>query len=111
MNINDFTDEIIEQGKGATRRVIHQIVQDSKVNEFTGKPVPSKNVVSKISQQVDKLTAIRLEEARKKLDQMKLQSSQSKPLDEIQKAEKEDNIVDQTLKNAGSTGEFKAGAG
>lgn len=111
MNINDFTDEMIEQGKGATRRVIHQIVQDPKVSEVTGKPVPSKKVVSKISQEVNQLTAIRLEETRKELDKMKLQTSQNKSLDEIQKTKKDDDIVDQTLKHSLSTGENKGGGG
>ena len=111
MNINDFTDEMIEQGKGATRRVIHQIVQDPKTNEFTGKPIPSKKVLTKISQEADQLALARLKSTRENLDKMKFQAVKKKSLEEIENARKVDNIVDQNLRNSLSTGENKGGGG
>lgn len=115
MNMNDFTDEMIEQGKGATKRVIGQIVGspvgNPKVNEFTGKPIPSKKILTKISREADQLALARLKKTRENLDKMKLQRSENKSLAEIQKEKKVDNIVDQTLKNAQSTGEIKGGLG
>ena len=114
MNINDFTDEIVEEIiKDIPRRAKKQIFGTSQgnVSDVTGKPIPKKQIVSKISREIDQLDAIKLKKMREDFDKMKLQTSQSKPLDEIQKAKQVDNIVDKTLKNSLSTGENKGGAG
>lgn len=114
MNINDFTDEFVEEViKDIPRRAKAQIFGTSKnnVSDVTGKPIPKKHIVSKISREIDQLDAIKTKKLREEFDKMKLQSSQSKPLDEIKKSKKADNIVDKTLKNSLSTGENKGGAG
>ncbi len=113
--IRQFTDEFVEEVvRGIPRTAKKQIFgtkPDDKISKTTGKPIPSKKVLTQLTQAANQLRLAKLQKTREDLARMRLKTDEKKPLTEIQKNKKIDNIVEQTLKNAGSTGEFKAGAG
>lgn len=124
MNINDFTDEIVEEViKDIPRRAKAQIFGTSKnnVSDVTGKPIPKKQIVSKIAREIDELDAIKLKKMREDFDKMKLQVTDQKSLAGkegqgpemlVQKPQKQqDDAVSKMLRNSKSTGEVRDGGG
>lgn len=122
--IGQFTDEFVEQVvKGVPREAKTQIFgskPNEKISDVTGKPVPTKKALTQLSQATDQLQAIKLKKMREELARMKLQVTENKSLAgkegqgpemPTEKPKKHDNIVEQTLKNARSTGEIRGGGG
>ena len=123
---DEFTNEVI---KGIPKAAKAQILgsneptkptQDKKLSPVTGKPVPSKQAMSQLSQATASLQMTKLQQVRKRLEEMRLKVTENKPLAGVkgtgpemstEKPKPKDNIVEQTLKNAQSTGEIRGGGG
>lgn len=96
-------------------------VIDDKVSPVTGKPVPSQKVLTQLVQATNQLQMAKLKKLREDLEKQRLKTNvpdsakasagEAGPELPPEKKKSVDDIVQQTLKNAGSTGEFKAGAG
>lgn len=89
-----------------------------KVDPITGKPPPSKRVLHELTSQLDQLEKHKLEELRKKLDEMKLKPADGQvtedqgPGPQIKKDQKkQDDDVQRMLNASKTSGEFKGSAG
>ncbi|MBI4099816.1 hypothetical protein HY440_02310 [Candidatus Microgenomates bacterium] len=129
--ISDFTDEVFEQvedmGKIAKKQITAKPQSDTsntsdasnksdkKVDPVTGKPVPSKKIVTQLNQQVAQLAQMRIKKVREELEKQRLKTSSQQtaasgqPGPEVKQEEKkkEEDSVAKTLKASKSTGEFK----
>lgn len=110
------TSNVPQSGDKKADRVV-----DDKVSPVTGKPVPSQKILTELVQATNQLSLAKLKKTREELakirlkvsvpDSAKASAGEAGPELPAEKKKSVDDIVQQTLKNAGSTGEFKAGAG
>lgn len=86
----------------------------TNVDPVTGKPIPSKKVLSHLTQATAQLAQMRLKKLREDLDKQRLKVAAQKPGDQPQagpalpeKPVEKDDAIQKTLKASKSTGEFK----
>ncbi len=131
---SDFKDEMGEHLEDLTRVVKKQIVakpqqsdasntsdvsdkSDKKVDPTTGKPVPSKKMLTQLNQQVVQLAQMRLKKVREELEKQRLKTDSTKPTGEAgpeikpEAKKPQDDAVQKALQSSKSTGEFKGAIG
>lgn len=126
---SDFKDEIIDELESVGKIVKKQLTtkavpaqqqalvdEKNKKDPVTGKPTPSKKMLTQLNQQVAQLSQMRLKKVREELEKQRLKVAQPASAKapagqagpEIKLEEKKpDDIVVKTLKGSKSTGEFK----
>lgn len=129
--IKNISDEVGEQleslGRVAKKQLTSNISNESnksdmsnlkdKKDPVTGKPVPTKKILTQLNQQVTQLTQTRIKKVREELEKQRLKmgNEQSAMGNKGKEAGPEvkpepklkDDAVQRTLRNAKQTGEFK----
>ena len=118
--ISDFKDELSESAKDMVKIAKKQVaggdqIKDKKTDPVTGKPIPSKKMVTQQAQQTAQIAQMRMKKVREELEKQRLKvtaapvgtpAGQAGP--EIkQEQPKQDDAVQKALKASKSTGEFK----
>ncbi|MCL4390110.1 MAG: hypothetical protein M1484_03725 [Patescibacteria group bacterium] len=122
---NKFSDELGEKLEEGVRVVKKQVTAkpappspDDKKDLVTGKPVPSKPVLTKLNQQVAQLAQMRIKKVREELARQRLKTSQMNQTNQTNQTvepapvqKPADDAVAKMLKSSKSTGEFKGAVG
>ncbi len=120
--MSDFKDELGEAAKDmvkiAKKQILSKTSQTSQTNQtpqtdkkdpITGKPVPSKRVLSDLKNATAQVAQMKLKQIREELEKQRLKTKEAGPSSaeapEGQRKPKEDAIA-KTLKQSKSTGEF-----
>jgi hypothetical protein len=140
--VTDIGDQAFELGQDTARKFVKDVVKgvpksaksqiigpadakavageasdkNKKTDPTTGKPVPSKKVLSQLTQATAQLAQTKLKKIREELDKQRLKTSgpasadasarQAGPQVPTEKPKPKDDVVAQTLKASKSTGEF-----
>lgn len=119
---SDFKDELGETVRETTKFVKKQTDQldpkaNKKVDPMTGKPVPSKKMLTQLTQQTAQLAQVRLKKVREELAKQRLKvnelasakdtAGEAGPEVKHEEAKPKEDAIAKTLKGSKSTGEFK----
>lgn len=139
--LGDFTDEFVELGEDTGKKLVRDVVkgipqtikqqltrpmtdEDKKTDPTTGKPVPTKKILTQLTQATAQLQQTKLKKIREELDKQRLKVTDEKqklaPIEskktagqgpimpesaETDKAPQPDAVA-ATMRNSKSTGEF-----
>lgn len=79
---------------------------DRKVDPVTGKPTPSKKVLTQLSQQVAQLAQMRMKKVREELEKQRLKVKQVEQEKQVEQVKEKEDVIARVLKASKSTGEF-----
>ncbi len=109
--LGDFVDEVEEVTKDTVKGIVIEAkkqVFDKKVDPITNKPVPTKKVLTQLTQATKQLQQTKLQKIREELDKQRLKiTPPEKKLEMEQKKKLVDDAVSKTLRNSQSTGEVR----
>lgn len=117
--LGDFVDEVEEVTKDTVKGIVIEAkkqVFDKKVDPITNKPVPTKKVLTQLTQATKQLQQTKLQKIREELDKQRLKVTDQKakptqpgqgPELSAEKPKPADDAVQKTLRNSQSTGESR----
>lgn len=120
-NFKDETGErLLEAGKLIKKQILpkkSQTFQTSQISQtpktdkdpVTGKPVPSKKILTQLNQQVAQLAQMRIKKVREELEKQRLKVSSQQTADSGQarpEIKQKEDVISKVLKASKSTGEF-----
>lgn len=96
----------------------NKVTGDKKIDPITGKPVPSKKMLSQLSQATAQVARMKMKKIREELEKQRLKVGNDQQVENSKKqdtgpeiklgsAKPKDDIVQKTLKASKSTGEIK----